>query len=248
MITKNELDELVKKYENNEFIKTDPIQLSYRYKNAEDIELVGFISSLFAYGSRKVFIPKLETLFKLMGKTPINYLKKGNFANIKDFNYRFAKEDDIIAIFKILSKLYNSNNSIRTLFQYGYETTNSIYGMLKVVTDYFYANIETPAGIGFKFMLANPDNNGAMKRMNMYLRWMVRKPPVDFGLWDFIPTSELLIPLDTHVAKLSREMGLLTRKSNDMKAVIELTENLKKIDKNDPIKYDFAIYGKGINQ
>ena len=82
----------------------------------------------------------------------------------------------------------------------------------------------------------------------MYLRWMVRKSDVDFGLWDFIPTSELLIPLDTHVARISREMKLLTRKSNDFKAVLELTNNLKKYDSNDPVKYDFAIYAKGINE
>ena len=97
-------------------------------------------------------------------------------------------------------------------------------------------------------MLANPYKGGAMKRLNMYLRWMVRKSDVDFGLWDFIPTSELLIPLDTHVARISREMKLLTRKSNDFKAVLELTNNLKKYDSNDPVKYDFAIYAKGINE
>ena len=193
MITKNELDKLVQQYENTEFIKTDPIQLSHKYKLAEEIELIGFISSLFAFGNRKVFIPKLETLFKLMGDDPINYINEGKFSNLKGFNYRFAKENDIIAIFKVLSKLYNGDNSIKSLFKYGYKTTNSIYGMLKIVTDYFYANADEPTGEGFKFMLANPDNNGAMKRMNMYLRWMVRKPPVDFGLWEFIPTNELLI-------------------------------------------------------
>ena len=87
-----------------------------------------------------------------------------------------------------------------------------------------------------------------MKRMNMYLRWMVRKSEVDFGIWDFIPKCELLIPLDVHVARISREMGLLTRKSNDFKAVLELTNNLKQFDSDDPVKYDFAIYGLGINR
>ena len=248
MITKTELDKLVEKYENKTFIESDPIQIPHRYKDKEDIEIVAFISALFAYGSRKVFIPKLDELFSKMGKKPLEYIKNGEFSNLINFNYRFAKENDVIEILKILSKLYNSNETIQTLFRYGYEQKSDIKGMLQVVTDYFYLNSTDNVGEGFYFMLANPKNNSAMKRLNMFLRWLVRKPPVDFGLWDFIPTSELLIPLDTHVAKISREMNLLTRKSNDFKAVLELTDKLKQFDANDPTKYDFAIYAKGINE
>lgn len=248
MITKTELDKLVEKYENKTFIESDPIQIPHRYKDKEDIEIVAFISALFAYGSRKVFIPKLDELFSKMGKKPLEYIKNGEFSNLINFNYRFAKENDVIEILKILSKLYNSNETIQTLFRYGYEQKSDIKGMLQVVTDYFYLNSTDNVGEGFYFMLANPKNNGAIKRLNMFLRWLVRKPPVDFGLWDFIPTSELLIPLDTHVAKISREMNLLTRKSNDFKAVLELTDMLKQFDANDPTKYDFAIYAKGINE
>lgn len=248
MITKTELDKLVEKYENKTFIESDPIQIPHRYKDKEDIEIVAFISALFAYGSRKVFIPKLDELFSKMGEKPLEYIKNGEFSNLINFNYRFAKENDVIEILKILSKLYNSNETIQTLFRYGYEQKSDIKSMLQVVTDYFYLNSTDNIGEGFYFMLANPKNNGAMKRLNMFLRWLVRKPPVDFGLWDFIPTSELLIPLDTHVAKISREMNLLTRKSNDFKAVLELTDKLKQFDANDPTKYDFAIYAKGINE
>lgn len=248
MITKTELDKLVEKYENKTFIESDPIQIPHRYKDKEDIEIVAFISALFAYGSRKVFIPKLDELFSKMGKKPLEYIKNGEFSNLINFNYRFAKENDVIEILKILSKLYNSNETLQALFRYGYEQKSDIKGMLQVITDYFYLNSTDNVGEGFYFMLANPKNNGAMKRLNMFLRWLVRKPPVDFGLWDFIPTSELLIPLDTHVAKISREMNLLTRKSNDFKAVLELTDKLKQFDANDPTKYDFAIYAKGINE
>lgn len=248
MITKTELDKLVEKYENKTFIESDPIQIPHRYKDKKDIEIVAFISALFAYGSRKVFIPKLDELFSKMGEKPLEYIKNGEFSNLINFNYRFAKENDVIEILKILSKLYNSNETIQTLFRYGYEQKSDIKCMLQVVTDYFYLNSTDNVGEGFYFMLANPKNNGAMKRLNMFLRWLVRKPPVDFGLWDFIPTSELLIPLDTHVAKISREMNLLTRKSNDFKAVLELTDKLKQFDANDPTKYDFAIYAKGINE
>ncbi len=97
-------------------------------------------------------------------------------------------------------------------------------------------------------MVPSPANGGAMKRMNMYLRWMVRKPPVDLGIWDFIPQEKLLIPLDVHVARLSREMGLLTRSSNDFKAVVELTKNLREFCPKDPAKYDFAIFGLGVDE
>lgn len=96
-------------------------------------------------------------------------------------------------------------------------------------------------------MIPNPRKGGAMKRMCMFLRWMVRKGPVDFGIWDFMPASDLLIPLDVHVARISREMGLLQRNANDFKAVIELTNNLKKFCPDDPIKYDFAMFGYGVN-
>ena len=246
MITKTVLDELAEKYDKSDFIESDPISTAHKYGKPEEVEVIGFIASLFAYGSRKVFIPKLNTLFTLMGKSPVDYLKKGDFSNLAGFNYRFAKEEDVIAILKVLSKLYNSGETLGSLFKYGYKTTGTILGTFKVVTDYFYSNAEH-AGEGFYFMLANPNKGGAMKRMNMYLRWMVRKSEVDFGIWDFIPKCELLIPLDVHVARISREMGLLTRKSNDFKAVLELTNNLKQFDPDDPVKYDFAIYGLGIN-
>lgn len=246
-ITKTELDNLAEKYETGDFIPSDPISAVHNYSKPEEIELIGFIASLFAYGSRKVFIPKLKQLFTIMGNNPVEYIKNGDFSNLNGFNYRFAKEEDVAEILKVLSRLYNSGETIQSLFRYGYETTGEILGMLKIVTDYFYSNSEH-AGDGFFFMLANPHKGGAMKRMNMFLRWMVRKSAVDFGIWDFIPKSELLIPLDVHVARISREMGLLKRKSNDFKAVLELTNNLKQFDCDDPIKYDFAIYAKGINE
>ena len=247
MITKTELDKLVKEYETIEFIQQDPIQIPHRYIDEKEIELVGFISALFAYGSRKIFIPKLDFLFSQMGNSPVEYLKKGDFTNLQGFNYRFGRWDDINNILRILSLLYQNGSTIRKLFGYGYKTTGTIYGMLQVVSDYFYSNCDDSVGDGFYFMVANPQKGGAMKRMNMYLRWMVRSSPVDFGIWHFISSSELLIPLDTHVAKISREMGLLDRNDNGRKSVEELTEKLKEFDKNDPVKYDFAIYGKGIS-
>lgn len=250
MITKTELDELVLKYETKEFIINDPIQFPHKYKKKEDIELVGFIASLFAYGNRKIFIKKIDELLKYSNNDIIGYIKNADFSEIikHNFNYRFSKPNDIVEILKILSKLYNTSNGLSELFEYGYSKESTIQTMFKIVVDYFYSNVSKELGQGFYHLLPNPHNNGAMKRMNMFLRWMVRKSEVDLGIWDFIPKSELLIPLDVHVARISREMNLLQRKTNDMQAVIELTNSLKQYDINDPIKYDFAIFGKGINQ
>ena len=129
------------------------------------------------------------------------------------------------------------------LFAYGHEKQK----IFETVTDYFYSRADKNSGQGFYFMIPNPRNGGAMKRMCMYLRWLVRKSCVDVGIWNFMRPSELYIPLDVHVGRISRQMGLLTRKANDFKAVIELTNNLKKFCPEDPAKYDFAIFGYGVN-
>lgn len=256
MITKNKLDELVKKYETSDFISPDPISIPHTFTNKKDIEIAAFIASLVAYGSRKVFLKKLDELFKIAQNEPLNFIQNFEPKMLGDFNYRFGKPADFAEIFKIMRALYEKGGGLEELFKYGYThpLTPSPEGrgermqkMFSVVTDYFYSRAGKNVGQGFYFMIPDPRKGGAMKRMCMYLRWMVRKPPVDFGIWDFMPTSELLIPLDVHVARISREMGLLTRKQNDFKAVLELTENLKKFDPEDPSKYDFAMFGLGVD-
>ena len=244
MNLKQQLDELVLKYETKDFIKDDPIQFPHRFKEVKDIELAGFIASMFAFGNRKVFIRKLDELFNLFQNEPKNFIENFERKSLKGFNYRFAKEEDVEEIFLVLKKLYSSNSSLEELFKYGYETKD-FHQMLKVVTDYFYSNMENT--FGAKYLIPDANKNGAMKRVNMFLRWLVRDGVVDLGIWKFIDKSELLIPLDTHVARISREMNLLKRNSNDFKAVKELTNELKAFDKNDPVKYDFAMFGYGID-
>ncbi|MCM1339340.1 MAG: TIGR02757 family protein [Muribaculaceae bacterium] len=245
MITKLELDKLAQQYETEIFIKDDPILFIHRFKDKKDIELAGFIASLVAYGSRKQFIKKLEQLFEIAQNEPLNFIQNFEPELIGDFNYRFGKPNDFIAIFEILKRLYNSSDGLEELFEHGYNQGK----IFETVVDYFYASVDKnlKPGQGFYHMIPNPHNGGAMKRMCMYLRWMVRKSKVDVGIWEFMKPSELYIPLDVHVGRISREMGLLTRNSNDFKAVIELTENLKKFCPEDPIKYDFALFGYGVN-
>ena len=237
---KNKLNELVKKYETPDFIKSDPIQFPHKFQDKKDIEISAFISSLFAFGKREMFIKKLDFLFSHCA-TPYELILDYKKYNFDDFLYRFIKSKDLLELLRILNKLYCiDKSSLAELF--------SSKDRLKTVTDYFYSNCNCSDSLGFCFMFARPEKKGAMKRLNMFLRWMVRKPPVDFGIWDFIKRNELLIPLDTHVARLSREFGLLGRKQNDFRAVLELTEKLKEFDENDPIKYDFALFGLGVNE
>ena len=175
---------------------------------------------------------------------PLNFILNFEPKLIGNFNYRFGKPYDFISIFKILKELYSNSEGLEELFKYGYEQNK----MFETVVDYFYSRTDESVGQGFYHMIPNPRNGGAMKRMCMYLRWMIRKSSVDIGIWDFIKPSELYIPLDVHVGRISRQMGLLKRKANDSKAVKELPENLKKLCPEDPIKYDFAMFGYGVNK
>ena len=243
MISKNELDKLVEVYETDDFIKDDPVQFLHRFKNKKDIEIAGFIASLIAYGSRKQFIKKLDELMNIAQNEPLNFVENFEPGIIGDFNYRFGKPKDFASIFMALKELYGSSDGLEQLFSDGYRKEK----MFENVVDYFYARADKGVGQGFYHMIPNPRNGGAMKRMCLFLRWMVRKSAVDAGIWNFMKPSELYIPLDVHVARISREMGLLKRNSNDFKAVIELTENLKKLCPEDPVKYDFAIFGYGVN-
>ena len=243
---KSQLDKYTLEYETKEFIKDDPVQFIHRFKDKNDIEIAGFIAAMFAYGKREVFITKLNHIFNLMENKPLDFVKSFDCkTKICGCDYRFSKDCDFIQIIKILNTLYSENETLESLFKNNYN--GEVWSMLQCVIDYFYNHIDMEITNGFYHMLPNPKKKSAMKRMNMLLRWFVRKSAVDIGIWDFIPTSELLIPLDTHVAKISRKLGLLNRSDNGYESVIEITNNLKNFDPIDPIKYDFALFGYGVN-
>ncbi|MBP3925183.1 TIGR02757 family protein [bacterium] len=247
------LDKLVETYETMDFIKDDPIQFPHRFSKKEDVEIAGFIASLFAFGKRELFIKKLNQFFEIAQEKPLDYIIKGDFSEIiaQNFNYRFIKPDDMVEMLRILNLLYKKDGGLENLFAKGYELTletQSKQDLFKYVTDYFYSRASQNAGAGFYFMFPNPYKGGAMKRMCMFLRWMVRKSDVDLGIWNFMPPSELLIPLDVHVGRISKELGILNRKANDFKSVLEITEKLREFCPQDPIKYDFAMFGYGVNR
>lgn len=248
MNTKEYMDKLVKEYETENFIDADPVRFIHKLNEKKDIEIAGFIAAAFAYGSRKAFIPKLNHLYTIMNEKPyefvMNFTKENH--SLDDFNYRFSKGVDIVQILLILKELYKTE-SLEKLFEHGWKQHGNVKGMQQTVIDYFYSRVELPVTKGFYHLLPNPSKNSACKRLNMFLRWMIRGGCVDHGIWKFMKPSNLLIPLDVHVARVSRNLGLITRKQNDYRTVIELTEKLKEFDPQDPVKYDFAMFGYGVN-
>ncbi len=246
---KDLLDKYIIEYETKDFIENDPVQFVHLYKNKRDIEIAGFIASMFSYGKREVFIEKLHYIFNLMGNKPFDFVKSFDYKDncINNCDYRFSKDCDLIQILKILNILYSENETLESLFKYCYKQKQDVWKMFQGVIDYFYARADNKTTKGFYHLLPNPEKKSALKRFNMLLRWFVRKSEVDIGIWNFIDKSELLIPLDTHVAKISRKLGLLNRKDNGYESVIELTNVLKTFDAKDPIKYDFALFGYGVN-
>lgn len=250
MKLKIQLDDYIEAYETKDFIPHDPVRFAHRYNNQEDTVIASFIAAALAYGKREVFIEKLNFLFsEIMKEKPHKFIMEYNpqETDIKGFNYRFSKECDFVQFFEILNRLYSEHESIESLFKYSYETNRTVKGMFQGVVDYFYSGVTRNITQGFYHLLPNPAKNSAVKRLNMLMRWFVRSGEVDIGIWNFIDKSELLIPLDTHVAKISRKLGLLKRNANDFQSVIELTNELKKFDPEDPVKYDFALFGYGVN-
>ena len=177
MITKNELNKLVEKYEKEYFIESDPVQFPHRFKSKKDIEIAGFMASLIAYGSRKVFIKKLENLFEIAQFEPLNFILNFEAGILGDFNYRFGRTEDFNAVFEVMKTLYSKDGGLEELFKYAWKREGTLRDtrFFKTITDYFYSRVKDNAGQGFYFMIPNPDNGGAMKRMNMFLRWMVRR-------------------------------------------------------------------------
>lgn len=250
---KEKLDELVYKYETSDFIKNDPVKFCHIFKEKKDIEIAGFISSTFAFGRRQIFIPKLENLFSIMKFQPYQFLKEVDFEKI-DFSsasYRFIKAESILDFLKILKKIYLEYEDLESYFSFeisGFEKEKKfekIHFMFKKISKRFYSSSNDP---GLRYMIADASKFGACKRLNMFLRWMVRKSAVDVGIWSFVSKSDLLIPLDTHVGRISRQLKLLERKSNDYFSVLSLTSKLKQFDPYDPVKYDFALFGFGVSE
>lgn len=241
-LLKAELDKLALKENSKEGLEKfpDPLQIAKPKKDA----YIALMCALFSYGSSKNIVKFLKTLdFSLIDKSE-NEIKKA----MKNLKYRFQSQSDVEQIFITFAKLKKTYD-LEKIFTEPYKKSGNITdGILNFIKIAYEINPCKSKGYTHFFgSIWKGEPKSPLKRYNMFLRWMVRKDELDMGLWRGISPADLLIPLDTHTQKISLKHGLLTRKSYDFKAVLELTQNLKKLDPKDPIKYDFALYRLGQN-
>lgn len=233
-------------------IEPDPLQFLHLYKNKRDIELVGFLSSIFAYGNVKQIINTLNSLNNILQPDPFNYIRSFSGNKQITIKHRFYSEEDVHSLLCLLSKTITKYGSLKNLFLKGYNSTdanvkNGISNFSNYFLDEYSRSFGNPTH-GIKFMFPSPEKGSACKRMNLFLRWMVRKDELDFGLWKEIPTDKLIIPVDTHIAKISRNLKLTSLKNVSWKMAEEITTRLKKFDEADPVKYDFALCHIGMRK
>lgn len=242
------LDEKYIHYSSPLFIADDPVQIPHIFDRREDIEIAGFITATISWGKRANIISSAKKLFARMDYAPSDFIMNAGEAELelfRDFVYRTFKAEDLHYFIKALRHLYKQYGGIGDIFQSAYAAHGDIKSGLKRFNRLFF---ELPGPDRTHKHVADITKNSAAKRLNMFLRWMVRKDGhgVDFGLWEGIPASALYLPLDVHSGRVARSLGLLERKQNDWKAVEEVTANLRKMEPADPVKYDLALFGLGV--
>lgn len=242
---KQYLDEQVAVFNNPAFIASDPVSIPHRFSEKRDIEISGFITAALSWGNRTSIISKASELMTLMDKEPINFLhnsQEKDFGRFSKYVYRTFNADDCIFLLQALRNIYLENESLENVFFKGYTKENDVYSGIESLRNEL---LKTQHLSRSEKHISSPDKGSAAKRINMFLRWMVRKDDagVDFGIWHKIDQADLICPLDLHSSKTARQLGLLTRTANDKKAALELTRNLRLLDPKDPVKYDFALFG-----
>jgi len=246
------LDQKVIQFNNPSFIKDDPVCIPHLFSKKQDIEIAGFFAAIFAWGIRKTIINKSKVVLELMDNSPYDFCLNHSDEDLKKverFCHRTFNDTDLLYFIHFLKFHYSKHNSLEVAF-FNNKTINQFDNVVEVSLNYFYQyffSLEDVPGRTRKH-IASPQKNSTCKRLNMYLRWMVRGDDkgVDFGIWKRIKPSQLICPVDLHVARVAKHFNLLKRKQTDWQAAIELTEELKKFDKNDPVKYDFALFSLGV--
>jgi len=245
---KSFLDSRVIQYNRLDFIETDPIQIPHRFTRKEDIEIAGFLAATISWGQRVSIIKNAKRLMEMMENTPYEFIteaKEREFSIVSSFVHRTFNGNDCLFFLKSLSNIYQNHDGLEAVFSDGYRLENSVFSSLKHFRKVF---LTVPHDNHVTKHISDVTSNSTAKRLNMFLRWMVRSDEneVDFGLWKGIPTSALMLPLDVHTGDVARAYGLLNRKQNDWKAVEEITAVLRGFDPVDPIKYDYALYNYGL--
>lgn len=244
---KDFLEEKVQLYNHPNFIESDPIQIPHLYSLKEDIEIAGFLSATIAWGNRKMIITNAKKMMELMGNSPYDFVmnhETHHLEGLEDFVHRTFNGRDFQTFIQSLQHIYKSHNGLEAVFAKNQSATD-LQASISLFKKVFF---EFPHLSRTEKHVSDPMNNSAAKRINMFLRWMVRQDTngVDLGIWKSISPSQLSCPLDVHSGNVARKLGLLSRKQNDRKALFELDSNLRKFDPNDPVKYDFALFGLGV--
>lgn len=244
---KNYLDSKVEKYNQIDFIDSDPIQIPHRFTKKEDVEIAGFLAATIAWGNRKMIIRNSNRMMELLDNSPHEFItsyEDSDLVALESFVHRTFNGLDFVQFVKSLRNIYENHGGLEELFtEYQGESDlkEAIFQLKNVFFEIDHLQRSTKH-------ISNPLKGSAAKRINMYLRWMVRKDDcgVDFGIWENISPSKLSIPLDVHSGRIARELNMLSRKQNDWKAVAELDAQLRILDPTDPVRYDYALFGIGV--
>lgn len=243
------LDEKVKQFNSPDFIDSDPVQIPHLYSLKEDIEISGFLTAVISWGNRKMIIRNARRMMDIMGNSPYDFVinhESRHLKKMEGFVHRTFNSTDLITFIEALKNIYLNQNGLEGIFN-KYKTLVSLQPAIHYLKEDFFS---IPHFLRTKKHLPDPLNGSAAKKMNMYLRWMIRNDNcgVDFGLWKGISPSVLSCPLDVHSGRVARKLGLLSRNQNDAKSVRELDNSLRLLDEKDPVKYDFALFGLGIHE
>ena len=244
---KDFLDNKVIQYNNPKFIESDPIQIPHQFTLKKDIEISAFLTATIAWGNRKMIIKNAQKMMDLMGNSPYDFImnhKEYHLNDLDNFVHRTFNATDFKFFIKSLQNIYTNYNGLEAIFAINADSDflqPAIHGFKKI-----FFEIEHPQRT--QKHISDPLKGSAAKRINMFLRWMVRqdKAGVDFGIWKSLSPSQLSCPLDVHSGNVARKLGLINRKQNDAKALFELDTHLRKMDALDPVKYDFALFGLSI--
>lgn len=235
---KDELDGVLNTINPRDFIENDPISIPKRFVKKQDIEISAFFAAILAWGQRKTIINNTNRLMNWMGEEPYRFIMEHSGTDLKVFEsfvHRTFNSTDCLYFIEVLKQFYMKENSLEKSFK-GDTIKNRLINFHHQFFDFDFASQRTRKHI------ANPSKNSSAKRLNMFLRWMVREDSIDFGIWDSIKPADLRCPLDVHVQRAAFHFGLLSRKQQDWKAVDELSDYLLRLDANDPIKYDLALF------
>jgi uncharacterized protein (TIGR02757 family) len=245
---------LYNRYNHRNLIAPDPLQFVYQYTEPADKEIVAFLAAALAYGRVEQIEKSLSNLFARMGKSPYAFVQgfdKAKRERLNSFKHRFTTGQDISDLLVLLKQVLKRYGSIQKFFVEGYNPNDkNIIPALTRFCDSLYAmyvkDHNGQPSVGLKFLLAGPAGGSACKRLNLFLRWMVRKDDVDVGLWKSIDKAKLIVPVDVHIGRLCRILGLYSRKTVSLSAAVEITESFAQIEPADPVKFDFALSRIGI--